>query len=273
MHQHKKQKLSIKSIEIVIDGFTIRKSDMEIENRELWKPKQKYRAFFRGFFEMPHSTGIHLAFCRNMALESLNQLVIGSVFQKFPSEWRNKTVNKALRKLSTQAGKKFEQIVEDNLATIGITGQRSINKQIGGKNNFIKIPSEVGEIDFLGYCAKENLILIAECKLVQAGFEGRFFRDDIQDFIKSRKSYLNKFDRKVKWLLNNHSAVISALNSTKIYQTQINPTKIVATFITYYPTIAEYFIEDYPCVSITSLIIDYKNKGKWSYSKGIFNLP
>ena len=45
-----------------------------------------------------------------------------------------------------------------------------------------------------------------------------------------------------------------------------------ATFITYYPTISQYFIEDYPCVSITNLILDYREKGKWSYSKGIFDL-
>ncbi len=54
LHQH--TKLPEKSIEIVIDGFTVRKADMEIENRQIWKPKQKYRAFMRGFFEMPHST-------------------------------------------------------------------------------------------------------------------------------------------------------------------------------------------------------------------------
>ena len=269
---HKRTKISQKSIEIVIDGFTVCKEHMEIENRELWKPKQKYRAFRRGFFEMPHATGIHLAFCKNMALESLQQLVIGSVFQKIPSEWSSKKVNKAIRKLSTKAGKKFEEIVEENLATIGIAGRRSINKQIGNQKNFIKIPSEVGEIDFLGYSAKENFLLIAECKLVQGGFEGKFFRDDIQDFVKSKRSYLKKFDRKVKWLLNNHSAVISALNSMRIYPESIQPTKIVAAFITYYPTIAEYFIEDYPCVSITNLILDYHEKRKWSYSKGIFNL-
>ena len=227
----------------------------------------------RGFFEIPHYTGIHLAFSRNMALENLNQLVRSSIFQKIPLEWSNKKVNKALRKLSTEAGKKFEQIVEENLATIGITGRRSINKQIGNKRNFIKIPSEVGEIDFLGYSASEHFVLIAECKLVQAGFEGKFFRDDIQDFIKSNKSYLKKFDRKVKWLLNNHSAAISALNSMQIHSAQIKPTKIVAAFITYYPTIAQYFIEDYPCVSITNLILDYKDKNKWFYSKGIFDLP
>ena len=273
---HKHTKLPIKSIEIVLDGFTLRKKDMETENREIWKSKQKYRAFRRGFFEMPHSTGTHLAFCKSMALESLNQLVTGVVFKKLPPEWSNKSnnkVNKALAKLSNQAGKKFEHIVKENLASINIIGQISINKRVGDRNNFIKIPPEVGEIDFLGYSENENFLLIAECKLVQGGSEGKFFRDDIQEFIKSRKSYLKKFDRKVKWLLNNYSPVINALNSMHIHKVPIQPKKIVTAIITYYPTIAQYFIEDYPCVSVTNLVLDYKNKGQWTYSKGVFTLP
>ncbi len=44
-----------------------------------------------------------------MALESLNLLMRGLVFQKIPSEWSNKTIKESLGKLSTQAGKKFEQ--------------------------------------------------------------------------------------------------------------------------------------------------------------------
>ena len=83
---------------------------------------------------------------------------------------------------------------------------------------------------------------------------------------------MKKFDRKVKWLLANHCAVIAALDSIQIYPEKIQPNKIVTAFITYYPTIAEHFIEDYPCVSITNLILNHRKKGKWSYSKGIFDL-
>src|SRR5262249_3914505 len=45
----------------VIEGFTISKANLESEGREIWKPKQEYRAFRRGFFEVPHPTGPHLA--------------------------------------------------------------------------------------------------------------------------------------------------------------------------------------------------------------------
>ena len=134
----------------------------------------------------------------------------------------------------------------------------------------IKIPSDVGEIDFLGYSEKENFLLIAECKMVQGGSEGRFFRDDIKEFVTSRKSYLKKYNRKVEWLRNNISAAASALASTGLYSMPTEPLTIVTAVITHYPTIAQDFINDYPCVSITNLVLDHEERGKWPYISGIF---
>jgi hypothetical protein len=268
LHEH--TGLNKKAIEAILDGFTIRKADMESEGREVWKPKQEYRAFRRAFFEMPHTTGTHLAFSRSMALESLDQLVRGVVFRQFPPEWRSAEVDAAVVKLSQQAGKWFEGIVENRLRGIGIIGFKSIQKQIGQKNDAVKIPSEVGEIDFLGYSQNEKLLLIAECKMVQGGLEGKFFRDDIKEFVTSSKSYVKKYSRKVRWLRDNASAVTNTLNSTRLYSAPIKPLAIATVVITYYPTIAQYFIDDYPCTSITNLILDYQKEGKWPYASGVY---
>jgi hypothetical protein len=270
LHQHTKK--SKESIEAVLDGFTLRKIDMNAEGREVWKPKQEYRAFRRAFFEMPHSTGKHLAFSKSMALEALNQLAIGVAFKQFPSEWRSKETSKALANLSIQTGKWFEKVVHRRLGSLEIIGLKSI-KQIGKNNHVVKIPSNVGEIDFLGYSEKDNFLLIAECKAVQGSFEGKFFRDDIKEFSTSRKSYLKKYNRKVEWLKNNALSVIDALNSIQIYKKHIQPTKLATAIITCYPTIAQDFIDDYPCTSITNLILDYRNHGGWAYSKGVFPIP
>jgi hypothetical protein len=245
---------------------------MESEGREVWKPKQEYRAFRRAFFEMPHTTGTHLAFSRSMALESLNQLVRGVVFRQFPPEWRSAEVDAAVVNLSQQAGKWFEGIVENRLRGIGIIGFKSIQKQIGQKNDVVKIPSEVGEIDFLGYSQNENLLLIVECKMVQGGLEGKFFRDDIKEFVTSSKSYVKKYSRKVRWLRDNASAVTNALNSTRLYSAPVKPLAIATAVITYYPTIAQYFIDEYPCISLTNLILDYQEKGKWPYALGVYSI-
>lgn len=270
LHQH--TKLSLKAIETVLDGFTIRKVDMESEGREVWKPKQEYRALRRAFFEMPHATGTHLAFSRSMAMESLDQLTTSLIFRQIPSEWRNKVVDSALASLSNQAGNWFETVVEKNLQRVGFVGLRSIKKQIGKNKNAIKIPAEVGEIDFVGYSENEKLLLIAECKMVQGGFEGKFFRDDIKEFVTSSKSYLKKYTRKVKWVRDNASTVINALNSVGIYVAPIYPLAIATAIITYYPTAAQYFIEEYPCVSITNLMLDYKDNDKWPYKLGVYSI-
>lgn len=266
---HQKTKKSKDSIETVLDGFTLRKIDMNAEGREVWKPKQEYRAFRRAFFEIPHPTGKHLAFSKRMALEGLIQLIIGVAFKQFPAEWKSQETNQALARLSNQIGKFFEKLVQQKLGTLGINGLKSINK-LGKKNHIVEIPPDIGEIDFLGYSERENFLLIAECKVVQGGFEGKFFRDDIKEFVTSRKSYLKKYNRKVEWLKNNSLLIIDALNSTQIYKKPIQPTKIVTAIITYYPTIAQYFIKDYPCTSITNLVLDYRKNGGWAYSTGIF---
>lgn len=270
LHQH--TKLPKKAIEIVIDSFTIRKADMELEGREVWKPKQEYRSLRRAFFEMPHAIGTHIAFSKSMALESLNQLVTSIAFKQIPPEWKSETVDAALANLSNLAGNWFENIVQKSLQGIGFIGLKSIKKQIGNKDIVIKIPTEVGEIDFLGYSEKEKLLLIAECKMVQGGFEGKFFRDDIKEFVTSKKSYLKKYSRKVKWLQDNVPLVINALNSMGLYATPIQPFAIATAIITYYPTIAQCFIEEYPCVSITNLMLDHKYNGQWSYPNGIYQI-
>ncbi|MCL6755024.1 hypothetical protein KBT16_30250 [Nostoc sp. CCCryo 231-06] len=268
LHQH--TKLPREAIEIVLDSFTLRKADMELEGREVWKPKQEYRSLRRAFFEMPHATGTHIVFAKSMALESLNQLATSIVFKHIPPEWKSETVDAALASLSNKAGNWFETVVQKSLQRIGFIGLKSIKKQIGNKDSVIKIPTEVGEIDFIGYCEREKLLLIAECKMVQGGFEGKFFRDDIKEFITSKKSYLNKYSRKVKWLQENVPLVINALNSMGLYAAPIQPSAIATAIITYYPTIAQCFIEEYPCVSITNLMLDYEDNGEWSYTSGIY---
>jgi len=262
--------LLVKTVETILNGFTITKAKMESEGREIWKPKQEYRAFRRAFFEMPHSSGTHIAFSKRMAMESWLQLTLNVVFNQFPVEWRNPSVDSGLAMLSNLAGTWFEKVVEENLGKIGFKGLRSIKKMIGEHQDKVYIPADVGEIDFLGYSENEKLMIIAECKMVQGSYEGKFFRDDMSDFVTSKKSYLSKFSRKVQWVIQNQGAVISALNSSGIYSTAVELGSIATAIITFFPNIAQYFIYEYPCVSLTNLMLDYREAGKWPYSVGIY---
>ena len=261
---------SQQAVEEVIVGFSISKSDLETEGREIWKPKQEYRAFRRGIFEAPHPTGTHLIFSKSMAKECAIQLVGGVVFKDIPPEWRSKEVNLALEALSNEAGKWFEQIVLKHLETIGIFGVKSINRGIGQQENRIVIPSEVGEIDYLGYSPSENLLVLCECKMVRGGFEPKYFRDEIDEFVTSKKSYFKKFQRKIDWVRNNVNGLSNALLSIRKYDTPITPTHIATAVITLYPSIVSCFTTDFPCVTITEIMMGYEEKHSWPFDVGVY---
>lgn len=252
-------------IEKALEGFTITKEDMLREGREVWKPKQEYRAYRRGFFEVDHKGAKHLSFSRHMAKECLIQLNSEIAFKQIPVEWQSAAVMKAVEVVSNKAGAWFETIVFDNFKTINILGLKSQKNGIGIGPKRITIPAEVGEIDFIGYSPSEKILVLAECKLVRSGAEPKFFRDDINDFISSKKSYLKKFDKKYTWIKENLQAVCVALDSTGICGSAIEPLNIKTVIITHYPSVVQCLIDTHPCVSLANFMIDHENAGKWPY--------
>lgn len=265
-----KRNISKKVVESVIEGFLLTEENMSKEGREIWKPKQEYRAFCRGFFELSYQGKKYIIFSKWMAKECLISLIQRTPFQNIPPEWDYKLVRKSLDALSNETGKWFEKIVEANLNKLSISGISSIKSRIGQGNSAIRIPDNVGEVDFLGYSETEKLLVLIECKMVKSGFEGQYFRDDISKFVTNRKSYLVKFRQKVDWVRSNFDAVCKALDSRQISNSSVSPTHIATALVTYRPSIVEFFIDEFPCISITNLILDYQEKGKWPYSKGVF---
>lgn len=261
------------AVEHVVVGFSVSKEQMESEGREIWKPKQEYRAYRRGFFEFPHPTGPHLVFSKTMARESHYALTKDAVFKQVPAEWRSKSVNQSLGELSNSAGAWFEKVVEDNLKAINFVGKRSVKRGLGARGERITIPPDVGEIDFIGYSVPEKILIIVECKLVRDSSEPRFFRDDIADFVLDVKtSYIKKFRKKFRWVQDNLPTVCRALSSVLSSKIEIAPEYIAGAMITFLPTVASSFIEDFPCISITELMLDYESMNRWPYEIGIFSV-
>lgn len=254
-----------------LDGFSLSKEKMDTEVREIWKPKQEYRAFRRGFFVLPHSMGRHLMWSKEMARECLLHLEAGVAFRHIPPEWRSSTTERALEALSLKAGKWFENVVMENITKVGIIGEKSLKDGVGQGRKRITIPPNIGEIDFLGYSPSEQLLVIIECKLVQSASEARYFRDEISEFVNSPRAYAKKFRKKIDWVLANIPSIGEALASIKDYDTQIAPRHVAVLMITLYPTIASYFIEDFPCVSLSELMMGYEKGGKWPYKVGLHN--
>jgi hypothetical protein len=254
----------------VIEGFTISKANLESEGREIWKPKQEYRAFRRGFFEVPHPTGPHLAFSKAMAAECFAQLQRNVVFHQMPVEWLNANVRTSLNHLSNAAGAWFETVAESSLRTVGLSGAKSAKDRIGTSEHRIAIPQDVGEIDLILYSVSERLLVIGECKLARDSYEPKLFRDDLSDFVQSKDAYITKFRKKIEWVRGNLNAVCQALQSTHNYEPACAPERVAAVIVTHVPSIAACFIPDYPCVSLTELLLNYQSAGKWPYEKGVY---
>ena len=248
-----------------ISGFIVTKEKMEEEGREVWKPKQEYRAYRRGFFEVWHKTGPHIAFSKSMAQECLLQLISEAVFKKLPPEWASEEVSKAGDALSNKAGSWFETVVYQNLSRVGIVGIKSQKKGFGVGSSRLEIPADVGEIDFIGYSSSEKLLVLIECKLVRGVTEPKFFRDDIYDFITKHKSYLSKFNKKAQWVKDNLNEIKIALSTDPVFPNDMEIAAFKTAIITHYPSIVQCMIKDHPCVSLTNFMLDYEKAQSWPY--------
>lgn len=261
-----KEHLNKIGIEKSLRSFSISKKEMQNEGREIFKPKQEYRAYRRAFFEFPDETGTHLIWSKEMAKENYMQLVIESVFNKYPKELETEKIKAAFSKLSNAGGSWFEEVVAKNLEKFGFLGRKSFQKGIGQGDARIKIPSEVGEIDYIGYSSSEKILLIAECKMVRSGMEPTFFRDDISDFVTSSKPYIQKFNNKIAWVSDNIEKIKEALETESEFPAEIEFNNIGTALITCFPTFASYFIHDFPCISLVEFCLEYERIQSWPYN-------
>src|ERR1039458_1794501 len=194
------------AIERALDGFSLTPAKLIAEGRVVWKPKQKNRAYRRGFYVLPHKTGAGLAFSRSMARENLIQLVNWVCYKQLPKEWETPETQKALAALSLGAGRWFEDVVCRNLKSLGFIGQR-VCKTFGSGRQVLQIPNSVGEIDFLGYHPQQKILIVAEAKMVMTGLEARYWRDDVDEFVNRSGSYAERFRRKISWVVENRKTI------------------------------------------------------------------
>jgi hypothetical protein len=245
------------AIERAVEGFSITRNSLIAGERVVWKPKQESRAYRRGFFVLPHEDGPHLAFSREMARESLVQLVNWVSYKHLPKEWRTKMTTKALEPLSRDAGIWFEQVVRLQLGDVGILG-KGARKTIGSGALRLNIPDVVGELDFLGYQPEERLLVVAEAKMVMTGLEAPYWRDDLNEFVFRYGSYAERFRRKLLWTSTQREPICAALGVD-------HADAVGGVMLTLYPCIASAFISDFPCISVTEFMLDYEERGRWPY--------
>ena len=246
----------------ILAGFTLTRYQMTEERRAIYHPNQEHRAFRRGYFEFPHSSGVHLFWSGALASEGLDHLVNGVCFKKLPEEWLTPETSAGLDKLSNNAGTWFEREVTAKLRSLGMRGEGRSGRVIGGGEK-IDIPAEVGQLDFLGYSEKDSALVVVESKMVEVGFEARFFRDEISQFATGKKSYAGQLRKKLDWVAANRGALGRASGAGA------GALRVVSALVTLYPTYAACKITDIPCVSLVELMEDYSVTGSWPYSVGI----
>lgn len=265
-------RLSQNTVRTIIDGFSISSEKMLQENRVLWNPRQEYRAFRRGFFEFTDPAyGTYLTFSREMAIECLIQLTGRIGFQQYPPEWATPTIDRAIAELSNNNGKWFESLIHDHMSKLGWTGIRSVKEGIGLGAQRLLIPSEVGELDYLGYSAQENLLILLECKLVSFTFEPKYFQSDISKFLEGSDAFFAKFQKKINWVTQNVPVICKALSTLSEFDDISRPSGVASAIVTLYPTMASCFASSFPCVTLKDLHVGYEQKGAWPFQSGIYH--
>lgn len=244
-------------IKRALAGFTVTAENLKNEGRLVYKPKQKHRALRRGFFLMPHESGPHLAFSHEMAQENFIHLCQAVSYQKLPPEWDCPATQKGLKALSRAAGCWFEGQVSNQLRKLGIEGGRAL-RQVGQGQTSIRIPDDVGEIDFLGIDPVSKILVVAEAKMVNGGLEPAFWRNELDEFVRRSGCYTERFRKKVAWVSANRNQIVVALGGSF-------DARIGVALVTLYPSIVQEFIFDFPCVSLTELVLDYQRLRMWPY--------
>ncbi|MBA0170865.1 hypothetical protein [Pectobacterium versatile] len=232
-----------------IHGFSVR--TVKLENRKLFNPKQEHRAYHRGFFEFMDEDIPVLIFSKVMALEALDILINNTCYQKLPEEWRTPAVDLQLASLSNKAGKWFEKILNDNLKTVAVSAISSVERYRWQKK-VITPPDNVGEIDFIGYCPKNDYLFVIEAKNVRFNTEPKLFRDDLSKFITGSKSYASKFNAKHQWVVENLPIVISELKMRGIEVRKVK--KVFKVMVIFFPSPVEDRIFDFSCVNLVKFM-------------------
>ncbi|MDZ3829429.1 hypothetical protein [Pseudomonas monsensis] len=235
--------------ELIINGFSVRA--VNLEDRALFSPKQEHRAYHRGFFEFIHNGKPVLLFSRMMAFEALDILVNNTCYQKLPEEWRTPAIDINLTTLSNKSGKWFEGVLSVNLPKVGIRAISSV-KTYRSHGKTIRPPSNVGEIDFIGYSEKFDALFVIEAKNVRFSTEPKLFRDDLSKFMTGNKSYAKKFIGKCSWVVENLPLVVGELSLRGVAVQDVK--KVYKVMVILSPSPVESRVTGFSCVNLVQFM-------------------
>lgn len=163
----------------------------------------------------------------------------------------------------------FAKDSKDKLIEIGVVGFKPGNKIIASDNSAIILDKGIGPADFIGYSDLLESVVVLECKLLDCVFDSKGIRSELGKFVKNSKNYFQKFKDKIDWIEGNFEFVKSAIQYDSKIEIPIKCNTIVYCFVTYYPTITEYFYNEIPIMTLAELL-DLLTKGSkdWPFELG-----
>jgi len=256
-------RISAEQANQILEGFCL--SHETMKERELYRPKQEYRAYKRSFFKCQYEGKDVVFFSRRMAQECLMILISDVPFKKLPPEWQSKNIKAALDVLSRKAGRWFENVVVRNLEKLNIIGSPSVKSLKISTTENRKIPEDIGEIDFLGFHEEQKILVIIEIKQVGFATEPRMFLDDLSKFVTGTKNYSEKFKKKFNWAIEN----IESIEKHFLHNFSLDAKLKEAGYamITLYPAAVSAKIHDFTCISIVDFMNQIRETKNWPFSK------
>lgn len=236
--------ISIDSINLFLEIYSISKEGLAKDPRIIYRTKQEYRLKNRFIMEFEADRIQYLFYTLEMLNEAYVMLHKSLCYKELPDQLKSDKLNDISANISRNYGRKFEIYANVFLKTKGFVGGTTKKKLPSGT----VIPSDVGEIDFLGYSKDLKMLVCFEFKNVFYSTDPLECRDDLDKFIRKKDSYLNKFKKKIDFV----KAHIGEL--TNYYRqndsVDLSEARLITGILTYAPNISRFFMTDCKCMSL-----------------------
>jgi Holliday junction resolvase-like predicted endonuclease len=159
-------------------------------------------------------------------------------------------LNHALEKIEQfQRRDVFESVVAEIFTARQVKRIQSLKKWRTPEGRSIPLPC--GEIDIIAYHEPSGVLFVVECKAGAPALDSRGFSQQQKDHFKQKK-YDEKFRSKIEWVTENIPTIFRSKEFDGLLY-NLDSIKVVPVFVTRYPTIIKFYIEDYKVMTFAEL--------------------
>lgn len=158
--------------------------------------------------------------------------------------------NKALEDIEQyQRRDIFESLIGKIFASHGFNFIKGLKKWPNKQGSSVMLPC--GEIDLLAYHEVSRILYVVECKCGAPAIDSRGYSQQYNDHFEQKK-YHSKFKAKIDWVGANLKG-LSHLEHLGCGIVKCSPVQVVPVFVTRYPSIAKFYVDDYKVLTFAEL--------------------